>query len=596
MVIHPPIMFVGYASTAIPFAFAIAALWRRDFSDWAARAFPFALGGFLVLGMAILMGGYWAYKTLGWGGYWGWDPVENASLIPWLLGTVLIHGLHMERTRGRYRKANLVVACLAFLSVLYGTFLTRSGVLADFSVHSFVDLGISGLLIFMMGFFGLLSAGLLASRLRYVETRPNEDPILSRGSFMVLSTIAVGLSALVVAVGTSAPLLTTFMEDPGQVGPSFYNRVNTPIALLMAFLLALVPFLTWRGVEPDTRLLRKLVPSLVAGAAISILAAFLGVLHPMHLSMVFLASAALASNLQMAVRKYRLTGLGGAGGYLAHVGVGMMLLGFLASSAYDHSTKVTLEQGVSQEVAGMELTFTRFVPRTPGERERMEVKVQRPNGDVYFAYPKLFVNDRTGQLMANPHIRKLLTADIYISPIEFDPGQPASAVSTMQLAKGDSGRVGDAQVRFIEFDLQVEGNALAQMESGQPATVGAVLEVERGGTTQRLRPLYRFTPDGRVNIEPMSLPGGGQVALTGINAAEGGVRLAFAGIGEGTSGAPAKLAVDVTEKPLIKLVWYGLIVVLLGGAGATFHRLRQAQMLDTIAARTAEAKTKKSVI
>ncbi|MDY7093533.1 MAG: cytochrome c biogenesis protein CcsA [Acidobacteriota bacterium] len=594
MVIHPPIMFVGYASTAIPFAFAVAALWRKDFSDWAARAFPFALGGFLVLGMAILMGGYWAYKTLGWGGYWGWDPVENASLIPWLLGTVLIHGLHMERTRGRYRKMNLVVACLAFLSVLYGTFLTRSGVLADFSVHSFVDLGISGLLIFMMGFFGLLSFGLLALRLRHVKTQPNEDPIFSRGSFMVLATIAVGLSALVVTVGTSAPLLTTFMEDPGQVGPRFYNQVNTPIALLIAFLLALVPFLTWRGVE-GKKLLRQLIPSLAVATVLTVICAIVVVRHPMHLTMVFLASAALTSNLQMAVRKYRLTGLGGAGGYLAHVGVGMMLLGFLASSAYDHSTKVTLEQGVTQEVAGMELTFTRFVPRTTDERERMEVKVQRPNGDVYFAYPKLFVNDRTGQLMANPHIRKLFTADIYISPIEFDPGQPASAVSTMQLAKGDAGTVGDAQVRFVEFDLQVEGNALAQMESGQPATVGAVLEVERGGTTQRLRPLYRFTPDGRVNIEPMPLPGGGQVALTGINATEGGVRLAFAGIGEGTSAAPAKLAVDVTEKPLIKLVWYGLIVILLGGAGATYHRLRQAQMLETIAARTAEAKTKKSV-
>ena len=151
MVIHPPIMFIGYAATAIPFAFAMASLWRRDYDGWAARAFPWALGGFLVLGSAILMGGYWAYKTLGWGGYWGWDPVENASLIPWLLGTVMIHGLHMERAQGRYRRANYVFAFLTYIAVLYGTFLTRSGVLADFSVHSFVDLGISGWLIVLHG-------------------------------------------------------------------------------------------------------------------------------------------------------------------------------------------------------------------------------------------------------------------------------------------------------------------------------------------------------------------------------------------------------------------------------------------------------------
>src|SRR4051812_47099450 len=112
MVIHPPIMFVGYAASAIPFSFAVAAMVRRKYDDWARLAFPWALGGFLVLGTAILLGGYWAYKTLGWGGYWGWDPVENASLIPWLLGTVLIHGLHMERRKGRFRRANLVFACL----------------------------------------------------------------------------------------------------------------------------------------------------------------------------------------------------------------------------------------------------------------------------------------------------------------------------------------------------------------------------------------------------------------------------------------------------------------------------------------------------
>lgn len=250
MVIHPPIMFVGYALTSVPFAFALSALWRKDFSDWARRAFPWALTGFLVLGTAILMGGYWAYKTLGWGGYWGWDPVENASLIPWLLGTAMIHGLHMERTKGRYRRANLVLACLGYLSVLYGTFLTRSGVLADFSVHSFVDLGISGLLLILMGSFVVASIFLLATRLRFVPTGANEDPILSRGSFMVMATIVILLSATVITIGTSAPILTHFMENPGQVGPTFYNQVNFPLAVFLCILLAAVPFLTWKGNEP----------------------------------------------------------------------------------------------------------------------------------------------------------------------------------------------------------------------------------------------------------------------------------------------------------------------------------------------------------
>ncbi|MGH9361974.1 MAG: cytochrome c biogenesis protein CcsA, partial [Thermoanaerobaculia bacterium] len=447
MVIHPPIMFVGYAASAIPFAFAMASLWRRDYDGWAARAFPWALGGFLVLGCAILMGGYWAYKTLGWGGFWGWDPVENASLIPWVFGTALIHGLHMERTRGRFRRANYVLAALVYLSVLYGTFLTRSGVLADFSVHSFVDLGISGWLIALMGGFALIAVYLLATRLRQVPTAKNEDPVLSRGTFLVLATITMLVAALVITAGTSAPLLTRFMKNPGQVGPSFYNQVNLPVALLIALLVAMIPFLTWSG-TPGRELLRKLLPGLGASLVVTAVAAAAGARDLLDLLFVLLASLALATNLQKTIMKARLGGLRAAGGYLAHVGVGVMLLGFLASSAYDVSTKVTLEQGVPTKVGGLTLTFNRFVPRSAEDtKEKMEIAVVRENGESYLAYPRLFLNDRTRQVMVNPHIKNLALQDLYISPIEFDPGQPR-----LELAKGEKGEVGGVELRFVDFD------------------------------------------------------------------------------------------------------------------------------------------------
>ncbi|HYH47545.1 MAG TPA: cytochrome c-type biogenesis CcmF C-terminal domain-containing protein, partial [Thermoanaerobaculia bacterium] len=571
MVIHPPIMFIGFAATAVPFAFAMAALWRRQYDGWAARAFPWALGGFLVLGMAILMGGYWAYKTLGWGGYWGWDPVENASLIPWIFGTIMIHGLHMERAKGRYRRANYVLAWLTYLSVLYGTFLTRSGVLADFSVHSFVDLGISGWLIALMAVFVVIPAYLLITRLRHVPTARNEDPFLSRGTFMVLSTITLLVAALVIAFGTSAPLLTRFLEDPGQVGPEFYNRVNLPIALLVAALLACVPYLTWKGNEAR-ELLRKLIVPGVFALALTVAAAVWAVHDPFHLLFVFLASLALASNLVRAIELARgASGLRGAGGYLAHVGVGVMLLGFIASSGYDESSKVTLEQGVARQVDGMTLTFTRYLPRTAEEKERMEIEVQRAGGSTYFAYPKFFLNDRTRQLMVNPHIQKTPFQDLYISPIEYDPGQ-----SMLELARGASGESDGIGVRFVGFDLQVDGNALAKMELGQTMTIGADLEVTRGGRTGNVKALYRMNPmDGRVDTPPAPLPGGGEVALVGINPAAETIQLALG------SGQPAKLSIDVTRKPLINLVWYGLYVVLLGGALSTIQRFRQARKLET---------------
>ncbi|HWM94831.1 MAG TPA: cytochrome c-type biogenesis CcmF C-terminal domain-containing protein, partial [Thermoanaerobaculia bacterium] len=573
-------MFIGYAASAIPFAFAMASLWRRDYDDWAARAFPWALGGFLVLGCAILMGGYWAYKTLGWGGYWGWDPVENASLIPWLLGTVMIHGLHMERTKGRYRRANYILAALVYLSVLYGTFLTRSGVLADFSVHSFVDLGISGWLVALMGGFAALSLWLLATRLRHVPTKPNEDPFLSRGTFMVLSTITVLVSSVVIAFGTSAPLVTRwFMENPAQVGPSFYNKVNMPIALLIALLLAMVPYLTWRGDDLKAVLRKLLVPGLFSLAVTVTAAAWGGVHDPLHLIFVFLAGLALATNLHKTVTRARAAGIGAAGGYLAHVGVGVILLGFLASSAYDESTKVTLEAGTPKKVGDMTLTFTRFIPREGREKERMEIEVVR-GSERFMVYPKLFINDRTKQVMANPDIRSTPFQDLYVSPIDFDPGQPQ-----LQLAKGESGHLGDMGVRFVGFDLQAEGNAMAQMASGGPVTIGAVVEVtQKGGKTTTLRPLYRLNPtNGAVETPPMPLPGGGAIFVSGINASESAVQFEVSGVAN-----PARLSIDVTRKPLIQLVWFGLYIVLTGGAVATFNRLRQVRKRDELAAVVAE--------
>ncbi|RMF66398.1 MAG: hypothetical protein D6743_06430, partial [Calditrichaeota bacterium] len=150
MVIHPPVLFLGYAAAAFPLVLALSALARKDFGSWEARALPWTLFTSVTLGAGIVLGGYWAYGTLGWGGYWGWDPVENSSFVPWLVSFALFHGLIIEKTRGALKRTNLLLAILLFVLVLYATFLTRSGVLADFSVHSFQDLGLSSLLLLFL--------------------------------------------------------------------------------------------------------------------------------------------------------------------------------------------------------------------------------------------------------------------------------------------------------------------------------------------------------------------------------------------------------------------------------------------------------------
>jgi cytochrome c-type biogenesis protein CcmF len=522
------------------------------------------------------MGGYWAYKTLGWGGYWGWDPVENASLIPWLLSTALIHGLYLERAKRRYRRANLVLAALAYLSVLYGTFLTRSGVLADFSVHSFVDLGISGWLVGLMAFFAGLACFLFATRLRKVETEPNVDAPLSRGTFLVLATTALLASALVVTIGTSAPLLTRFLENPGQVGPEFYNRVNQPLAILVAFLLGLVPFLTWRGEATAVALLRRAAPAGVLALAGATAAFALGVRDPLHLGFVFLALVALATNSWKTVALFRDGGARRAGGYLAHVGVGVMLIGFLASSAYDESAKITLAEGEPLAVGDATFTFRGFAPAVDGSgRDRMVVEVVR-DGETFLAYPKMFLNPRTRQLMVHPHVESFVTSDLYLSPLEFDPGERAGNVREIELAKNEERTFGDLAIRFLDFDLEREGNALAAMSRGEAVAIGARLLVRRAGAEPvPVDPVYRFDAGGQVEFPPLPLPGGGRIAVAGINATAGSVRLFLEGAGgQPDEGRNAELSLDVTSKPLIALVWYGLYVVLAGGLVALFARLR----------------------
>jgi cytochrome c-type biogenesis protein CcmF len=216
MSIHPPLIFLGYAAYAIPFSLAMASCWTGDRKEWLSPALVWANVGFLTLGAGIIVGGFWAYKVLGWGGYWGWDPVENASLLPWLTGTALIHGLVMQRVQDRFSRGNIMLASVSFLLVLYGTFLTRSGVLANFSVHSFTDLGITGWLVWYILFFVFLSLGMLGWRWRRFRVEGKPVPFWSREMSFFLMILVLLMSTVLVGLGTSAPLLTGFTENPSS--------------------------------------------------------------------------------------------------------------------------------------------------------------------------------------------------------------------------------------------------------------------------------------------------------------------------------------------------------------------------------------------
>lgn len=520
MTIHPPVMFAGYAAIAVPFALAVAALWARHFDEWIRLALPWALLAVALLGAGLFLGGYWAYVTLGWGGYWGWDPVENASLVPWLTSVALVHGMVLQKTRGRFRKLNFALASLSYVLVVYATFLTRSGVLADFSVHSFVDLGITGWLVGIVVAALLIGLGALVWRWRDLSSQPVDEPFMSRTVFSIMAITALLGAALVVAVGTSSPLLTRLWGDPAQVKPDFYNRVTLPIGIVLAVLLAVVPHLHWRGAAPNLK--RRLVGALGGAVAATAAAIALGASGVLFLAFLFSSLLALLANSVKTWEKIRQAGLSRAGGHLAHAGLALMLIGVITSSAWDRTEKVTLTIGESRQVLGYSLTFRGIEQRTGTTRPAMLVEARRGDRVHFLSRPRMFRNAKSNQLVANPDVHTRLTHDVYLAPVEYDPGQPPENGSTVELAKGESASVGPLHLTFRGFDRNAEDHG-----TGGQIAVGAVLAVATApGDESEVKPILRSTLSGFEGA-PVAVPGfpGITVQLTGVNAAAGRVRL-----------------------------------------------------------------------
>jgi len=605
MVIHPPVMFSGFASLSVPFAFAIAALWAKRWDGWVVRAFPWALFTFVTLGTAILMGGYWAYKTLGWGGYWAWDPVENTSLVPWLATAALVHGMVLQKVREKHRKINVILAILAFCCILYGTFLTRSGVLADFSVHSFVDLGITGWLVFIILFFLLGGLGLLAVRWRSIPVEPEldatgklkEEPFFSRSVLFILSVTLFCASGTVILLGTSAPIITRIAGKPSQVATSFYNVTHTPVAIVMGLLMMLVPLLSWRG-EAPRKVLGKSLVSLAAGAVGAGLFLAFGVTGPKDLIFLFFVTGGLWANVDATVLFIRRKAISSMGGYLAHVGTSIMLVGILVSGVYEKKTTVTLYRNQPTAVGRNTLTFVKTVFATEDgqikgtaeldstrladrrAKQAMEVDVKTPTGKIWKAYPKMYVNERTRQMMANPDVRSTAVMDLYVSPQAYDPGSSARLEGTVAtFHKGEVKTLHGVSFKFLDFSAD-----RSAMASGNPrVTVTSSFLVTSATTAKELSApmVMRMGAGGGTESPETVIPGtAGRFRVRRVSANEGLCEIEVLGLdpaGDLKPATPESFSLDLTTKPLISLVWGGFYVMMAGALVALLRRGREAR-------------------
>ena len=586
MVIHPPTLFAGYGLLGVPFAFALAGLWRRDYDGWARLALPWTLAGWGVLGLALTMGGYWAYESLGWGGYWGWDPVENASLVPWLTGAALVHGLVLQRAHGGLRRTNFALAILTYGLVFYASFLTRSGVLSNFSVHSFTEAGLKHVMLGVLA--GLLALGVLvmASRWRDIPVRPLSEALLSRDAAFMLLILAFLVMATVVAVGTSMPWISSAqalgyvlqrflgrafdLSDGSNYGfepltdgrfsltADFFERTMPPLGLVVVLLVSVGPLFGWRDTH-RAKLLRTLRWPLVGAVAVTAVALVLGVTRPMALGYVALAAFAVGTNLLMIVRTLR-SGWLRIGGYLAHVGAGLLLLGVVGSYAYtSEDLRMVIPQGETQRAFGHTLTFWGYDNSRRDGRHGLRIEVDR-EGDPFVAQPEIYYNERMSAWTRTPAIKRSLWRDLYISPSEYLPaGDPNTAV----LTPNQQTQIGPYTLRFDGLDVA------DHMQTESAAEVWATVTITQSDTVRVVQPRMRLEVRRLIPL-PVSLGDGKRLVLDNFVPGTQQVLLRVEGLNLPLQ--PARAVLEVSTKPAIALVWLGALLVVLGCGLAVVRR------------------------
>ncbi len=343
MVIHPPTLFLGFALTLPPFAFCIAGLWQKKYSDWIRPALPWSLLGGGILGLGILMGGYWAYETLNFGGYWNWDPVENAVYVPWLILIASIHTMITFKNSNTALKSSIVLVIAVFVLLLYSTFLARSGILGDASVHSFTDLGLSGQLLIYLLFFMLGAIVLSAVRWKEIPSTEKEVSTYSREFWIFIGATTLCLMGFQVLLPTSIPvynkIISLFGGSSNLAPPAnqveFYSKFQLWFGVAIALISGTGQFFWWKKID-HAKLKTEISTPLLITLLVSVLIISIAKVYNVPYIILTIAGVYLiVSNLTVLLTLTKLNPKL-SGGAIAHIGVGMMLIGVMFSAGYSN--------------------------------------------------------------------------------------------------------------------------------------------------------------------------------------------------------------------------------------------------------------------
>ena len=428
MIFHPPALLTGYVALAVPFAFAMASLMAGEVEYWTRAVRRWTLVAWLFLGLGLLLGARWAYEVLGWGGYWAWDPVENAGLMPWLTATALLHGITMQEERRGFRIWNFLLVSFTFVLVLFGTFATRSGMIQ--SVHAFARSNLGPYFLAAIGLTLVGSLALIFRRRHLLEERRPSESLLSREGLFTLSLTLFLVLTGSVLVGSLLPTLTEALTGRRfEATPEWFDRVTAPQFAALTLVLALCPVAGRQKLEA-----RRVVPALVGGAAVAGLAALSGFTRPLSLLGFILVGMALGTALTEIVRdvlaRSRREGENPLaalavlvdrnrrryGGYIVHLGIALLLVGVIGTRMYPLERNLSLTAGEPAQVGRYTLIFEELRQDLLSDRLATWAVLSVYQGDTYWVTltPRLEWYTNFDQAVTTPALRAGLREDLYV--------------------------------------------------------------------------------------------------------------------------------------------------------------------------------------
>ncbi len=604
MTIHPPTLFLGFALAVVPFAYAIAGLWQKRYNEWVKPALPWAFFGVAVLGIGILMGGAWAYEALSFGGFWAWDPVENASLVPWLTLVGTAHLLLINKTNAQSLLAAFFLAILTFVLILYSTFLTRSGILGDSSVHAFTDLGMSGQLLIYLFFFLALGIVLLIINWKHFPKHAEEESIWSREFWMFVGAIVLLVSSFQIMFYTSMPVwnkLFDLHKAPAKDVITFYNNWQLPFAFITTLLIAVGQYFKYKNTELKWFLKKIAVPFIIS-LVISIALMFALNFDQAYFSILLFSSvfAAIANaNYFVMVIKGKILK---AGASIAHIGFALVMLGVLISTS---KKEIISRNTSSKSVESLGETFSNDanIILTQGDtlpmgKYMVTYKGKRIEG-IHIMYDvDYFTRDDKGNLkkefslapvvqtnpmmgnVAEPDTRHFASFDVYthVTYADLSTSNPMNgaekdeydAPKTGTLSRGDSIYASNAVIVFDSLTTKVD-KTLYHLDEND-IVVQAHLTVMDLKTSYQAKPLYIIHDNMVRPYEEKVDALGLKLMFVKLNPQNGKVDIA---VQEKKSNKRDFIVMQALVFPYINILWLGAIIMAIGSLLSIVERLRK---------------------